>query len=90
MIFALFDAALGFKVRNPLYRSAADVSLNLASRDLAHLAEIGLLMPHGEKRGRYYVATPIIAEIYRLERDRERRSEEDPFAESAPMLPGMR
>ena len=89
MIFALFDAALGFKVRNPLYRSAADVSLNLASRDLAHLAEIGLLMPHGEKRGRYYVATPKIAEIYRLERNRERRSEEDPFAESAPMLPGM-
>lgn len=89
MIFALFDAALGFKVRNPLYRSVADVSLNLASRDLAHLAEIGLLIPHGEKRGRYYVATPQITEIHRLERDRERRSEEDPFADSAPMLPGL-
>jgi len=90
MTLALFDAALGFKVRNPLYRSAADVSLNLASRDLAHLAEIGLLVPHGKKRGRYYVATPQIAEIYRLERARERRSDEDPFAESTPMLPGMK
>lgn len=89
MIFALFDAASGFKVRNPMYRSVAEVTLNLASRDLAHLAEIGLLMPHGEKRGRYYVASPQIFEIYRLERDRERRSDEDPFAESSPSLPGI-
>jgi Fic family protein len=89
MVFALFDAASGLKVRNPMYRSVAGVTLNLASRDLAHLAEMGLLVPHGEKRGRYYVASPQILEIYRLERDRERRSEEDPFAESAPMLPGL-
>jgi len=80
MIFALFDAALGFKVRNPLYRSVTEISLNLASRDLAHLAELGLLLPQGEKRGRYYTASPDIAEIHRIERDRERRSEEDPFA----------
>lgn len=89
MIFALFDAALGFRVRNPLYRSVAEISLNLASRDLAHLAEIGLLTPQGEKRGRYYTATQSIADIYRVERDRERRSEEDPFAEVAPLLPGF-
>jgi Fic family protein len=89
MIYALFDAAAGFKVRNPLYRSMADVTLNLASRDLAHLAEIGLLEPHGEKRGRYYVASKPILDIYGRERARERRSEEDPFAEVNPLLPGI-
>lgn len=89
IIFALFDAASGYKVRNPLYRSAADISLNLASRDLAHLAEIGLLIPQGEKRGRFYTASPQIAQIYRTQRERERRSEEDPFAEVTPLLPGL-
>lgn len=88
-MFALFDASFGIKVRNPLYRSAAEITLNLASRDLANLADLGLLMPHGEKRARYYEASDELKAIYRREREREPRSEEDPFAERAPMLPGI-
>jgi Fic family protein len=54
---ALFDAALGFKVTNPRYRTDTDVSELVASRDLKKLSDLGLLEPVGEKRGRYYRAS---------------------------------
>ena len=44
VIFALFDAAHGLRVRNASYRSAAEVSQNLASRDLKALSDHGLLI----------------------------------------------
>lgn len=62
---ALGDAALGLQVRNPLYRKAADITDGLASRDLRALVEAGLLVPVGEKRGRYYVAGEALKEIHR-------------------------
>jgi Fic family protein len=83
MALALYDAASGLRVRNPLYRSAAGISLNLASRDLAQLADLGLLVAHGEKRGRYYVASDAIKAIDRREREKEPRDEEDPFEGAA-------
>src|ERR1039457_6403278 len=52
MQFALADAAMGLRVRNASYRSAAEVSENLASRDLSLLVRKGLLMADGERRGR--------------------------------------
>jgi Fic family protein len=58
---ALWDAAQGFKVVNATYRSAADVSQQVASRDLTALAEGGLLLAEGEKRARSYRAADIIA-----------------------------
>lgn len=54
---ALFDAALGFKVTNPRYRTDTDVSELVASRDLKKLSDLGLLEAVGEKRGRYYRAS---------------------------------
>ena len=89
MAFALTDAAFGLRVRNPQYRSAADISLNLASRDLVQLAEIGLLVPQGEKRGRHYLAGPEIKAVYERERGREPRTEEDPFGSRDLLLPGL-
>lgn len=56
-IFALFEAANDLKIRRATYRPIAEVSDNLASRDLKTLVDGGLLIPHGEKRGRYYVAS---------------------------------
>lgn len=50
----LVDAATGYKVRNALYRKAADISENLASRDLKALVDRGLLIAVGENRGRFY------------------------------------
>ena len=53
---ALLQAALRPTVRNAPYRVSADISMNLASRDLKHLADAGLLRAHGERRGRRYAA----------------------------------
>jgi Fic family protein len=55
-MLALSDAALGFRVRNATYRTAAEISDPLASRDLRAMVDAGLLVPHGERRGRHYVA----------------------------------
>jgi len=77
-IFALAEAASGRKVRNATYRPIAEVSENVASRDLTELVANGLLVPYGEKRGRYYLAADLIKEI--RTKTREPRSEaEDPF-----------
>ena len=89
MAIALLDAAFGMRVRNAGYRKMADISLNLASRDLKTLADNGLLIPKGERRGRYYVATDEITAFYEAERRREPRSEEDPFSSQDLFLPGL-
>lgn len=60
---ALVDAAMGFRVRNATYRPAADISDQVASRDLKLLVDAGLLEPVGERRGRYYVASDKLREI---------------------------
>ena len=80
MVYALADAAMGVRVRNPTYRELADVTPQVAKIDLARLAKEGLLVPVGEKRGRYYVASPPIIRF----RDKVAESRvliEDPFAE---------
>lgn len=80
-VMALVQAAFG-RVRNSSYRVSADVSKNLASRDLKLLVDAGLLVPDGEKRGRFYVAGPRVGEIRR--RVRLPRAIDDPFAPSGP------
>jgi len=84
---ALWDAAMGYRVRNATYRaifeeSAEDpISEAVASRDLRQMVEAGLLMPQGEKRGRFYLASTELREL-RLEvvRRRDPRDDADPFA----------
>ena len=90
MILVLADAAVGLRVRNVTYRSIAEITENLASKDLKLLVAQGLLIPQGEKRGRFYIASDLLKAI-RMQ-TREARKVEDPFAENppaAPLLPGM-
>jgi len=76
-MFALADATMGYKVRNSTYRSIAEVSENLASRDLKAMVDLGLLIPDGEKRGRVYVASVLLQAIRK--RNRLTKMIEDPF-----------
>jgi Fic family protein len=67
-VTALFDAALGFKVRNSSYRSALryageDISIQVATSDLKAMVGAGLLAQHGKKRGTFYVATDQVLRI---------------------------
>lgn len=78
--YALYPATLGLKVRRPVYEKDADVELGTANRDLRMMVDAGLLTPHGETRGRYYLGTPQLREIRQaviLERPRVH----DPYAE---------
>jgi len=62
-VMALLNAAYGYRVRNPDYRNAADVSETVATRDLTALVTAGLLVAHGEKRGRFYEAGQRVKEL---------------------------
>lgn len=78
MILALTDAALGYRIRNPRYRSVAEVSDQVASRDLKKLVDAGLLVAQGAARGRCYTASDVIKQI--REECREAKILDDPFA----------
>lgn len=79
VLFALADAAIGLRVKNPTYRNQADVTNQIAKYDLKRLADEGLLIPKGEKKGRYYLAGEPLQKI----RKETRLSEviPDPFKE---------
>ena len=76
---ALMDAATGRRIRNTLYRKDAEISSQVAKRDLRTLVDQGLLTPHGERRGRTYVASDYLAQLWRAMRIDTRI--EDPFGE---------
>ena len=78
---SLVEAAFGYRVRNPGYREHADVSSLVASRDLKTLVEAGMLEAVGERRGRYYVASPALRAI-RAPHARSKRVP-DPFGEGS-------
>jgi Fic family protein len=78
-LYALADAAMGLRVRNATYRPIAEVSDQVAGRDLKALAEAGLLAAQGERRGRHYVASDLVLRM-RAEAREDHRIE-DPFAE---------
>jgi hypothetical protein len=77
-VAALLDAAYGYRVRNTTYRKAVEVSDALSSRDLGALANAELLVPHGAKRGRYYVAGDWLRQ--QREKTDLPRVQTDPFA----------
>ena len=78
VIFALTDAAAGFKVRNATYRTMAGISEFVASRDFKLLVDQGLLVSDGEKRGRTYVASEVVRKIREATRE-PRGPMDDPF-----------
>lgn len=80
-VLALFDAAQRFRVRNSAYQAHTDLSEYAGGRDLKRLVDVGLLEPHGEKRGRYYMATGRLLELAAPAREVGGEWErEDPFA----------
>jgi Fic family protein len=85
MVGPLFNAALGLRIRNATYRSVADVSPNVASRDLRILVDVGLIKGHGQKRGKHYTATEPILAAARKARG-EKPVMTDPFAEERGQL----
>ncbi|MEA3050457.1 MAG: hypothetical protein QOG84_2293 [Sphingomonadales bacterium] len=73
----LLDAAFGYKIRNNSYRESSDISDVVATRDLKRLCSLGYLQPIGQKRGRYYIASPLLRDI--AARCRDTRRAEDPY-----------
>ena len=51
----LYTALLGFRLRRPTYVEQSGVDARTASRDFKALADLGLLRPVGETKGRHYV-----------------------------------
>jgi Fic family protein len=87
LIYAIFDAAIGLRVRNSSYRNVAELSDVVASRDLRAAVEAKLLEPTGERRGRIYVgAMPIRALFQKLKRD-YMKPVPDPFVPETRNLP---
>ncbi len=86
-ISVLWDAAMGFRVRNATYRASFDddeITDQTASRDLRQLVDARLLVPHGEKRGRFYIAGEELGnERQLLISARDPRDDSDPFAEAS-------
>lgn len=75
---ALFDAVLGYRVRRPTYVKRAGVEDRTATRDLNRLVEQGLIEPHGQTRGRYYLAGADLRELGGQLRS-QRAPIEDPY-----------
>lgn len=73
----LLEAAFGYKVRNHRYREESKISDAVAGRDLRRLVELDLLLPVGEKRGRFYVAHPSLLQIALNTRDERKAG--DPY-----------
>jgi len=92
-INALFDAAIGFRVRRGTYAailkaSDEEISGQTATADLKKMVQSSLLQPRGEKRGRHYVASEELAELWRTIRGgRGARDDEDPFSTNRPLSP---
>lgn len=86
---ALFDAAIGYRIRNSTYRAVADsedgeITEATASRDLRQLVQAGLLEPRGERRGRLYTATREVLSLRRsIVAARDPRDDSDPFEGAA-------
>lgn len=78
---ALFEAAQGLRIRRVTYQRVAGEPLGeqAAGRDLRELAERGLLVPHGEKRGRHYTGSEQLLETWRQIRSRRPAAEDDLF-----------
>ena len=53
-VYAIADAMMGMKIKNATYRNQAEVSENVASRDLKMLVDKRVLIALGDKRGRQY------------------------------------
>jgi DNA-binding transcriptional ArsR family regulator len=82
----LMDAALGLRIRRPIYRSSAETAVGeelsdlTASRDLKAMVDRGLLEAIGERRGRYYLAGDTLTKLReQIRASRAPEAADDPF-----------
>jgi Fic family protein len=80
-IYALFDATVGFRVRNSTYRPVAEVSEQVASRDLKAMVDADLLVALGEARGRSYASGPSLRDLWKRIRQLFPYIAVDPFVQ---------
>jgi Fic family protein len=74
----LYEAAIGYRLRRSSYMKSADVEDRTASRDLARLTDLGLLLPSGVTRARTYVAGEVLLDLRLRVRD-GRKPIQDPY-----------
>jgi len=88
VISALYDAVYALRVRNSVYRASLagtedEISDQVAGKDLKTMAAMGLLVAHGERRGRYYTAGGELATLRdEMKLSRPPKDNTDPFAEA--------
>jgi Fic family protein len=80
-IYALFDATVGFRVRNSTYRPVAEVSEQVASRDLKAMVDADLLVALGEARGRSYTSGVTLQARWKHTRQQFPYVAVDPFGQ---------
>lgn len=71
------DAAFGYRIQRQHYMASAEVSEQVASRELRDLVDGGLFVAQGETRGRWYKGSDLLKEIYL--RNYQPRTLIDPF-----------
>ncbi|MGH9599975.1 MAG: Fic family protein [Terracidiphilus sp.] len=86
LLFALTDAAIGYRVRSASYRGLAEVNNVIASRDLKNAVDAGLLIPMGERRGRLYRGSNQVKAIFDKLRSGYIRRIPDPFEPESKQL----
>lgn len=74
----LYEAVLGYRLRRSGYMKMAEIEKHTATRDLGRLADLGLLNPQGETRGRHYTAGERLREL-REECRKRRQPLADPY-----------
>jgi hypothetical protein len=85
-LLALMDSALGLEVTRQSYESAlaangVTASGRSAARDLTRLAQAGLLVSHGDNRGRRYTPGPALERLRaEVAQARPAAPTDDPFA----------
>jgi Fic family protein len=87
LIFAVADAAIGYRVRNSSYRNLSELNDVMASRDLKAGVDAGLLIPDGERRGRVYMGSPEIRALFDKLKNEHIKSVPDPFVAETRLLP---
>ena len=73
---ALYEACIGLRVKSARYSVQADISAPVAAKDLKRLCDEGLLEPRGEKRGRTYVRSSLLLQIWDSVREPKTKADE--------------
>ncbi|WTH22241.1 Fic family protein [Kitasatospora purpeofusca] len=79
MLYALYPAAMGNRLRRATYQADAGLSEQQAQRDIRELVRANWLAAQGEAQGRYYTAGPDLPEAI-VRGVREPRPLRDPYA----------